>query len=222
MITILVIADDFTGALDSGVQLAKAGIKTLVTTDCNVDLSVDNEYQALVVDNETRHIPPEDAGDRVFKLAKQAQAKGIPYIYKKTDSTLRGNVGSELHALLRAAESGRVYFAPAFPKTGRTTENGIQYLRGIPLEQTAFAHDPIDPVKTGVISDIIACQAPGIPVRVVNVGDYAAVTPPDKPDIVVLDAKCDNDLKNIAHFLHGIDGLGVASGCAGLLEYYPQ
>ena len=54
MILLLVIADDFTGALDTGVQFASFGVKTQVTVDCNVQF--DNyDTTVLVVDTETRH-----------------------------------------------------------------------------------------------------------------------------------------------------------------------
>ena len=62
MVKLLIIADDFTGAEDTGVQLAKYGIVTFVTTDftsCFQNLNQDAEV--LVVDTESRYLPPEEA-----------------------------------------------------------------------------------------------------------------------------------------------------------------
>ena len=58
MIQLLMIADDFTGALDSGVQLAAFGAKTAVITDASSDWTrIAREADVLVVDAETRHSP---------------------------------------------------------------------------------------------------------------------------------------------------------------------
>lgn len=56
MISLLMIADDFTGALDSGVQFAKAGLKVRVVTDLNYELeNAGDDTQVLVFDTESRH-----------------------------------------------------------------------------------------------------------------------------------------------------------------------
>ena len=60
MFQLLVIADDFTGALDTGVQFAVNGIRTRVVVDPKTDLT-GCEADVLVVDTETRHLPPEEA-----------------------------------------------------------------------------------------------------------------------------------------------------------------
>jgi uncharacterized protein YgbK (DUF1537 family) len=66
MIKLVVIADDFTGALDTAVQFAKRGIKTLVTADATVDLaSFDEEIEVLTIDIESRHLNSEAAYARV-------------------------------------------------------------------------------------------------------------------------------------------------------------
>jgi uncharacterized protein YgbK (DUF1537 family) len=46
--------------------------------------------------------------------------------------------------------------APAFPKYGRTTVNGIQYLHGRPLHETEFGTDPTAPVKDADIARRLA------------------------------------------------------------------
>ena len=103
MASLLMIADDFTGALDTGVQFAASGVQTRVIVGGDVDLAARGEdVQVLVIDAETRHLPPERAYAVVEKLVRQAEALGVQYIYKKTDSALRGNIGAELTALLRA------------------------------------------------------------------------------------------------------------------------
>ena len=128
MILLLIIADDFTGALDTGVQFAGHGIRTRVVVDPDVDFSA-YEAEVLVVDTETRHLPAAEAYQVVSRLTGRAQAAGVRYIYKKTDSALRGNVGSELAAVLEASQARQLPFLPAF-SPDRARHKGRYPLRG--------------------------------------------------------------------------------------------
>ena len=102
MILLLIIADDFTGALDTGVQFAAHGIRTRVVVDPEVDFAA-QEAQVLVIDTETRHLPASKAYEVVAGLTRRALDAGVRYIYKKTDSALRGNIGAELTAVFKAS-----------------------------------------------------------------------------------------------------------------------
>jgi uncharacterized protein YgbK (DUF1537 family) len=83
MVTLLIIADDFTGALDTGVQFAAKGANTKVVTDASYDLAqLDPSVQVLVIDAETRHLPPQKAYGIVYDIAKRAVDLNIPYLYK--------------------------------------------------------------------------------------------------------------------------------------------
>ena len=94
MLKLLIVADDFTGALDSGVQFASCGADTKVIIDPDYDFGRSDKNDVLVFDSETRHVKPNDAYRIVHDFVKRANDFGIPYIYKKTDSGLRGNKGS--------------------------------------------------------------------------------------------------------------------------------
>ena len=116
MVELLILADDFTGALDTGVQFAARGASTTVVTDPNFDFSkADPTTQVLVMDAETRHLPPREAYRVIYRAVQNALSSGVSYIYKKTDSALRGNVGSELSAAMAASGVDRLPFIPAFP-----------------------------------------------------------------------------------------------------------
>ena len=87
MTRLLTIADDFTGALDTGVQFAVRGARTCVVTDPAYDFSQTKaETEVLVLDVETRHLTPEAAYQRVFRAVRDALGAGFTCIYKKTDS----------------------------------------------------------------------------------------------------------------------------------------
>ena len=113
MVKLLMIADDFTGALDTGVQFAKRGISTQIFTKqklCEKDIKEDTEV--LVVDTESRPMTRDDAYRAVYDLACWAVRHGVEIIFKKTDSALRGNIGAELQAVLDAGKSHRLFFFP--------------------------------------------------------------------------------------------------------------
>gem|GEM_PF-5411799 len=53
---LLILADDLTGALDSGVQLAHRGQRVVILTAPDVPFPDSSVYDVLVIDTETRHI----------------------------------------------------------------------------------------------------------------------------------------------------------------------
>ena len=106
------IADDFTGALDAGVQFAKKGFSTKVMV-YSKDITVKAEdTDVLVVDAETRHKQPLEAYRTILQIVKPAAESGVSYFFKKTDSALRGNIGAELTAMLDATGRTLLNFVP--------------------------------------------------------------------------------------------------------------
>ena len=220
MVTLLIISDDFTGALDTGVQFAVSGALTRVITDYTYGFdSVDPEVQVLVLDAETRHLSPGEAYKRVYEVVERAGRADIPYIYKKTDSALRGNVGSELTAALKASKAGSLHFFPAFPKMGRITQNGRHFVDEIPVEKSVFGRDPFEPVRCSYIPDIIRSQSD---VRVVTAGDQNIWTEDDEPVIAIYDAAADEDLYRLAQRLKESGRMSVMAGCAGMAAVLPE
>lgn len=211
MADILMIADDMTGALDSGVMFRRNAIDTEVLINRAADFtSLLSLHTAVVVNAETRHLPPQQAYEAVYELASRAWELGIPYLYKKTDSALRGNIGAELEAVLRASGQSTIHFAPAFPQQHRTTVGGIQYIDGIPLHQSPFAQDPLNPMTSACIPHIIA-ETSQVPVC------KGGELPSRTPCIQLYDAETEKDLEEIARrALFQEDGR-VFAGCAGFI-----
>ena len=159
MANVLVVADDYTGALDTGVQFTASGASVYVTTYVDLCMPFDTNlfanYDVLVVDAESRHLTAEQADLRVGALTREAARCGFSYFYKKTDSALRGNIGAELGAMLESGGGASLAFAPAYPMSGRITVGGIQYINGVPVGESVFAQDVYAPVKHSKIADII-------------------------------------------------------------------
>lgn len=219
MILLLIMADDFTGALDTGVQFAAHGIPTRVIVEPNVDFTV-YETEVLVVDTETRHLPAEKAYEIIAGLTEHARRAGVRYIYKKTDSALRGNIGAELAAVLEASGCRQLPFLPAFPQMGRTTCGGVHYVDGVPVTESPFGMDPFEPVKHAVITDLIARQSdlPAKSFPALKTGEC----PPQEDGILIFDATDAEDLCRTGLQLMKQDGLHVMAGCAGFGAVLPE
>lgn len=220
MVKLLIIADDFTGALDTGVQFTVSGAVTYVIVDSQIDYTkIESNVEVLVIDAETRHLDKAEAYQKVFSIVRQATEIGIPYIYKKTDSALRGNIGAELTAAMLASRSKHIHFIPAFPKMGRTTVNGVHYINGVPVAQSIFGKDPFEPVRYSDIKGIINSQSE-LPVHIM--GADISQSCESTEGIIVYDSSCDQDIKNIAEKLKKKGEMHLIAGCAGLASILSQ
>jgi len=139
----LIIADDITGSNDTGVQLKRRGLDTVVTLDA---ASVGIQPVSYVLDTESRPL----YGDAAFCVLSEAVSKldmsKFDHVVKKVDSTLRGPIAHEVAAVDKAYKPELIVFMPALPDLGRTTTNGVHMLQGKPITETELAKDPIAPV----------------------------------------------------------------------------
>ncbi len=215
MVKLLIVADDLSGALDTAVSFSADNINTLVSVNTNIRECVHANPDAavLAVDAKTRHLDPAEAYRIIFDIVKEAIALGIPYIYKKTDSALRGNIGSELQAALNASGESQIHFVPAFPKHKRYTVGGIHYIDGIPVAQSVFGRDPFEPVSQSSVLDIIAAQT-GTPATLSDTGTIDTVT----NGIIVYNVGCTKDMERLAAGLCHAGKVSLLAGCGGLAE----
>jgi uncharacterized protein YgbK (DUF1537 family) len=222
VIKLLIIADDFTGALDTGVQLSACGAVTRVVTKMwDGYEGLDSSIQVLVVDTETRHLSETEAYQVVYDIAQNALKHKIPYIYKKTDSALRGNIGSELKALKDAAGIKLLPFIPAFPQMGRITRHGIHFINEKPVRESVFGKDPFEPVECSYVPDIIHRQIE-TEVMVVEKGEEIASLQSNTDAIVVFDADNYEDIVNIGEELKKTGKMKAIAGCAGFAASLPN
>jgi D-threonate/D-erythronate kinase len=184
---VLAIADDLTGALETAAKFAAYGLTAVARTGsavaaCEVD----------VVDTETRHAPPEEAARRVRQIVTGARAE---LIYKKTDSTLRGNIGAELGAIAEVYPQQRIAYVPAYPDMGRIVRYGSLYVHGKPVHETEFARDRGSPVRDSRIAAVL--------------GSVQAD---------VFDGECDSDIGAAAQRILANDAPRTCAGPAALAE----
>ncbi len=140
------------GAADSGGQFARNGYRA--TVFFRGEEAVLKGLDAVVLDTDSRAAPPDEARRRVFEAGTKLKNAGI--VFKKVDSTLRGNLAVEIDAIMRATGRDRAIIAPAFPSGGRTTISGVQLVGGTPVHETEFARDPKTPVKEGRLPTLLS------------------------------------------------------------------
>lgn len=230
------IADDFTGANDAGVQFKKQGLRTTVLIEVDNIRSVLNETDVIVIDTESRAQPPDVAYEKVREATRALKKAGVKTVYKKIDSTLRGNIGSELDGVMDELEMNLSIVAPAFPLNGRITVGGYQLVNQIPLEKTNFAHDHISPIKESYVPTLIQNQTKRkvghVTFSTIMAGPQSleqAIIEQQKggKEVIVVDAVTQDDLNTIAGVAVDLDALhcgsaGLAEGLSKLLRTFPR
>ena len=218
MVKLLIIADDFTGALDTGIQFKKCGISTQVFTKTKLENSeIKTDTEVLVIDSETRPLSKEEAYLQVRKITSWALSMGVEIIFKKTDSALRGNIGAELKAVSDAAGEASVFFLPGYPDIHRITKNGTHYIDGELLENSVFGKDPFEPVKRSYIPDIIHDQSDISAVNIL-VGEELPETGKNIAEIIVCDTVSTEDIDKRLDEMAEKKCLKLMAGCAGLAD----
>ena len=219
------IADDLTGANDTGVQFALRGARTFVPLDWHDLKSLTNAADVLVLNTNSRAVPARVAAERARVAAEALRRAGVEAVYKKIDSTFRGNIGPELDAILDVFPSPLAVLTPVFPPAGRAVRDGILLVRGVPVHRTATGRDPVTPVQESHLPTLLRRQTRrpvyalglavlrGTAARLDRtLGDWRAAA----PGIVLADAVTPRDLDRLAHLIVRGGLFGVAAGSAGL------
>ena len=103
---IIIIADDLTGAADTGVQFSPFYEDTRLVSylqfDRLLESTLPSSRRATSLYTNSRALAADAARKRLVFVAQRLAKKDPFWIYKKIDSCMRGNVGSEVEALLDA------------------------------------------------------------------------------------------------------------------------
>lgn len=154
-----IIADDLTGANDTALQFYLKGANTQILLSNDIDLLNTKGTQTWAISTESRNIEPEVAFDKVVSSVQMFMEKINPdYLYKKIDSTIRGNIAVEVQAILSVTDYDASIIVPAFPAEMRTTVGGYHLLKGIPIERTEMARDPYSPIMESHIPTLLKSQ----------------------------------------------------------------
>lgn len=218
MLKLLILTDDFTGALDTGVKFSEKGISTQVIVSTTWE-EIDTNCEVLVIDAETRHVSQKTAYERIYQICKKAKQQGVLNIYKKTDSALRGNAGCEIQAVQDAYKDRRVMFIPSLPKMNRVVKDAILYIDGVPVTESVFGQDPFEPVQEDRVDEILKITGYKKCISLISNNKYKI---DNISDLLLFDAETQNDLKQIANLVEEKTENFIFAGCAGFAENLPE
>jgi uncharacterized protein YgbK (DUF1537 family) len=151
---ILVVADDISGAA----EIAAAGKTFGLTAQVQIKSAVSSSAELVVIDTDTRYRAIDPAGDIENALTFY---KTIPveWYYKKVDSVLRGNISTELRAMMQILKVNKTILAPANPTKQRIISNGQYFIDGRPLNETDFSNDPDYPALSSGVIDLLSAPS---------------------------------------------------------------
>ena len=156
-----VIADDLTGAADTGVQFRPVCAPVFLADFRKLDAPALRAAApaALAVYTTSRALPAGDARRAAAAAGQAIHRLGPARIYKKIDSALRGNIGPELEGVMGTLGLPLSFIAPAFPDQGRVTLDGVHRIHGVPVAEGEMGRDPVTPVTDSSLPRWIGGQA---------------------------------------------------------------
>jgi D-threonate/D-erythronate kinase len=226
---ISVISDDLTGASDCGGQLVRYGLKVSVVVQGNSRAVKDNNV--FIYNTDSRSVTGLEAYQRVKEVCETVKSEHYDLIYKKIDSTMRGNIGQEINAVYDSFSPDFVIIAPAYPVNGRKVINGLHYLNGVKLEDTEVAKDPKTPVIDSDIKRLIENQSnkevEHITFQELNQGYDLVVNKlnscrRNQISYITVDSSQESDLERLVEIIHKTDFSVVWVGSSGLINYLPK
>ena len=154
-LSVAIVADDLTGALDSSTPFVLAGHPVAVAVEAGATgEAIATGATVIAVNTASRGLPPGEAAAAVGRCAEALSAAGAVIAFKKVDSRLKGNVAAEVDAALTGFGRARAVVAPAVPSEGRTVVTGRIVGRGIV--------EPID-IRTRLGASAAICEVPDTP-----------------------------------------------------------
>ena len=230
---IYIIADDLTGANDTGVQFAKKGYKTLVSVSDKIGfLPTPEDVEVWVIDTETRELADKTAREKLKGILSTIKVHKKDIVYKKVDSTLRGNIGAELEEIMKILPRDLCMFSPSYPFYHRITVGGYLVVGQQPLGLSEYAGNNLRPVPVEdyfipfLLKKQTALPVAQLDLKEVAKGGKAILLKLNElyqrgDKIIVIDSTAEEHLKDI--WLSGLEfeGTVLFSGSAGLANHFP-
>jgi uncharacterized protein YgbK (DUF1537 family) len=223
----LILADDLTGAADCAIAFGRRGLAAAVTWGEIAGAGAragDRQHPVISYDAASRGLTAEAAARRHAEILQQLMEPDR-LLFKKIDSTLRGQPASETAAALAhlKAQSGSAFgiFAPAFPATNRTTINGRVVVGGRPLEEAEVwkrdhTYDNADIADVLASAGICSEKVLLATIRGGHLKAHLARIASEDSVVAICDAETEHDLHLIAEASLKISPATVFIGSAGL------
>ncbi len=178
----VLLADDLTGACDSAVQFQMRGAKSIV--HLNSAPSAAGLFDLEAFSTNSRDLERHEIEERIRAIAYRLPGSQPQIVFKKIDSTLRGNAGWEIITALRAFGCDLAVIAPAFPEMGRFVRGGKLHV------DTDSGWTPID------LAALLRSQGADRCAHVALGAASDAIARGDR--YLTFDTTCNNDLNLIA------------------------
>lgn len=136
---IAIIADDLTGANATAALLSTKGFTTMTCLDN--DAKEAERFDVVSFSTDSRSVSSAEAYRRVAECVARINPEQT-LISKRIDSTLRGNLGAEVDAVIDSFPHLMAIVVPVYPSSGRICVGGSLLVDGIPLQNTAMRNDP--------------------------------------------------------------------------------
>ena len=160
METLLILADDLTGTVDTGAFPVSYGRQVTAYIDYQTYIADENRGEVVSVNMGTRALPPKEAAERHLMCAPAVNSTSGTVI-KKMDMGLRGNPACEILTLLQNTNRKYCFMMPAIPEFMTFTLYGYEFVKGCLLEKSLYADDPLHIITSSYIPEILE-GTPGI------------------------------------------------------------
>lgn len=200
---VAIIADDLTGANATAALLSIRGFSTLTCLDNPQQV---DDYDVVSFSTDSRSVSARSAYDRVTRYLELIDPE-VTTISKRIDSTLRGNLGAEVDAVIDRYPNLMAIVVPVYPSSGRICVGGSLLVDGIPLQNTAMRNDPKNPMTESSVVELFRKQTnknlEHISLNLVLAGDNALAKElkalyRKNVRIVIIDATTEDDINQIA------------------------
>lgn len=217
----MILADDLTGAVDTGAFPVSCNKEVIVYAD--PEAYSDKEQEIVCVNMGTRSLEKEKAYFRHLCFAEMhCEYDGL--IVKKMDMGFRGNPAAEIEALLTGFQRTVCFVVPALPQFKTFTLYGNQYVKGKILEESLYSEDPIHRAKESFVPDIFQ-KGTTFQLGHVNIDEVKGTrflqTVKEKLEagarIIIFDAVSDEDCYRIFQTLFSEYPKAIWAGTLGLL-----
>ncbi|GGI43867.1 uncharacterized protein YgbK (DUF1537 family) [Agromyces flavus] len=200
----VVLDDDPTGTQSA------TGVTVLLDHDAEALAEILATSDAVYVQTNSRALPEDEAIALARRIRDDALAAAsrlgadVRFVLRG-DSTLRGHVFAETEVFLDG--DAVMLFVPAFPDGGRTTRDGVHFVRvagdDVPAHESEYADDPVFGFGTGVLVDYVAEKSDRrgihVPLADARAGRLAqALAEAPAGSVVLPDAVTDDDIRLIA------------------------
>lgn len=201
---VAIIADDLTGANATAALLSTRGFTTLTCLDNPENM---DDYDVVSFSTDSRSVPAKEAYERVSGYLDLIDPEATT-ISKRIDSTLRGNLGAEVDAVIDRHPQLMAIVVPVYPSSGRICVGGSLLVDGIPLQNTAMRNDPKNPMTESSVTELFRKQTNKmvgyIPLGQVLRGERELTQEikelyQKNVRIAVIDATTDEDINRIAN-----------------------